>query len=96
MNSKPATQLNDSKIPATLLQAGAARFWLAVLCTGIGAGVSAVLLTRLLEIVQHLVWSGSGTHILDAATSVGAWRRVIVLLGAGVVVAASRKLWKLS
>jgi H+/Cl- antiporter ClcA len=39
-----------------------------------------------LEIVQHLVWAGSGTHILDAATHAGAWRHIMVLLGAGAVV----------
>jgi H+/Cl- antiporter ClcA len=48
--------------------------------------VSAIILTRLLEIVQHLVWAGSGTHILEAATRAGAWRHLIVLLGAGAVV----------
>jgi H+/Cl- antiporter ClcA len=57
-----------------------------VLCTGIGAGLSAVMLTRLLEMIQHLVWAGSGTHILEAATRAGAWRHIIVLLGAGAVV----------
>jgi len=48
--------------------------------------VSAVILTRLLEIVQHLVWAGSGTDILDAAARAGAWRHIFVLLGAGAVV----------
>jgi len=58
------TQPGDARIPTTFLQAGAARFWLAVLCVGIGGGVSAILLTRLLEIVQHLVWAGSGTDMI--------------------------------
>ena len=48
--------------------------------------MSAVILTRLLEIVQHLVWAGSGTDILDAAARAGAWRHIFVLLGAGAVV----------
>jgi len=86
MRSSHPAQPNDARIPATFLQAGAPRFWLAVLCIGIGAGISAVILTQLLEIVQHLVWAGSGTHILDAASHAGAWRHIIVLLGAGVVV----------
>ena len=86
MRSTHADQLNDAGIPATFLQAGAPRFWLAVLCTGIGAGVSAIILTRFLEIVQHFAWAGSGTHILDAATRAGAWRHILVLLGAGAVV----------
>lgn len=76
----------DEGIPATLLQAGAPRFWLAAIGTGIGAGVSAILLTRFLEIVQHLAWAGSGTHILMAAEHAGAWRHLLVLLGAGAIV----------
>jgi CIC family chloride channel protein len=79
-------QPNAAKIPTTFLQAGAARFWLAVLCIGIGAGISAILLTRLLDMVQHLVWAGSGTDILDAAAHAGVWRHLLVLLGAGAVV----------
>src|SRR5665213_1370759 len=86
MSSNHAAQPNDARIPATFLQPGAPRFWLAVLCIGIGAGVSAVILTRLLEIVQHIVWAGSGTNILDAAGRAGAWHRIIVLLSAGAVV----------
>jgi H+/Cl- antiporter ClcA len=86
MSSKTATRPNEAKIPATFLQAGASRFWLAVVGIGIGAGVSAALLTRLLEFVQHFVWSGSGTHILEAASRAGTWRHIIVLLGAGIVV----------
>ena len=86
MKLNQTTQSNDARIPATLLKAGAPRFWLAVLCIGIGAGASAVLLTRLLEIVQHLAWAGSGSHILEAAAGAGVWRHIIVLLGAGVVV----------
>ncbi len=69
-----------------MLEPGALRFWLAALFTGVGAGVSAIILTRLLEIVQHLTWAGSGTHILEAATHADAWRRVLVLLGAGTIV----------
>lgn len=80
-----AERVAAAKIPTTFLQAGAARFWLAVVCTGIGAGISAIALTRLLEIVQRAVWAGSGTHILEAAENAGALRHVIVLLGAGVV-----------
>jgi CIC family chloride channel protein len=86
MTLHQADQPDDARIPATLLQAGALRFWQAVLWTGIGAGVSAIVLTRLLESVQHLVWAGSGTHILDAAAHAGVWRHILALLGAGVVV----------
>jgi len=56
------------QIPSALTSSGAMRFWLAVVLTGIGTGVGAAALTRLLQIVQRLMWGGSGTDILDAAT----------------------------
>ncbi len=77
-------------IPATLVRPGAAPFWLAVLLTGIGTGIAAAALTRLLEIVQRSVWGGSGTDLLHAAERAGAWRHILVLLGAGVVTGAGQ------
>jgi CIC family chloride channel protein len=75
-----------TKIPATLLQAGAARFWVAVVVTGIGTGLGAIALTRLLELVQHWAWGGSGLDILEPATRAGAGHHVWVLLAAGGLV----------
>jgi len=72
-------------IPATLRWPGAGPFWVAIALTGIGTGLAAAALTKLLEVVQHLVWSGSGTNLLDAAEHAGAWRHILVLLAAGVV-----------
>ncbi|MEO8049704.1 MAG: chloride channel protein [Acidobacteriota bacterium] len=72
-------------IPSALARPGAVPFWLAVLLTGIGTGVAAAALTRLLELVQQIVWNGSGTNILNAAEHAGAWRHILVLLGAGTV-----------
>ena len=86
MKSNHAALGQETGIPATFLEAGAARFWLAVLGTGVGAGAGAGLLTRFLEIVQRLAWNGSGTHILEAAANATPWRHIIVLLGAGAVV----------
>jgi CIC family chloride channel protein len=77
-------------IPSTLARPGAAPFWLAVLLTGIGTGVGAAALTRLLEIVQRMVWGGSGTDLLHAAQQAGAWRHILALLGAGVVTGAGQ------
>jgi H+/Cl- antiporter ClcA len=77
------------RIPATLGQPGAAGFWIAVILTGLGAGVSALALTLLLEAVQHLMWPGPGT-LLDAASAASAWRHVLVLLGAGLVTGAGQ------
>src|SRR5579863_4098526 len=70
-------------IPATLARPGAAPFWLAVLLTGIGTGAAAAALTRLLELVQRLMWGGTGTNLLEAAEHAGAWQHILVLLGAG-------------
>jgi hypothetical protein len=53
-HSDHADQSNATRIPATLLEPGALRFWSPALFTGIGVGVSAIILTRLLEIFQHL------------------------------------------
>lgn len=72
-------------IPRTLLQPGAATFWLAVVLTGAGAGAGAAALTRLLEVVQQVTWSGTGRDILDAAARASTARHVLVLLGAGVL-----------
>ena len=79
------------QVPATLLQPGAASFYLATLMTGLGAGAAAALLTGLLDLVQHAAWPGSGT-LLDAAARQSAWRHVAVLLGAGVVTGAGQML----
>jgi len=77
-------------IPSTLAHPRAGHFWLAVVLTGIGTGVAAVALTRLLEVVQSLMWNGSGTDLLDAARRAGAWRHILVLLGAGIVTGAGQ------
>ena len=72
------------------MQPGAARFWLVVILTGVGAGISAALLTRLLEVVQHFMWPGTGDTLLEAASQAGAWRHVLVLLGAGLLTGAGQ------
>jgi chloride channel protein, CIC family len=89
----PSTPNLDA-IPSTLQRPGAARFWLAVLLTGVGTGIGAAALTRLLEVVQRLAWNGSGTNILDAAEHAGAWRHILVLLGAGVLTGAGQLILK--
>jgi H+/Cl- antiporter ClcA len=81
---------DKDRIPSTLAHSGAVAFWLAVLLTGIGTGLAAAALTRLLEMVQRLVWGGSGTNLLDAAQHADAWRHIVVLLGAGLVTGAGQ------
>ncbi|HUK35109.1 MAG TPA: chloride channel protein [Vicinamibacterales bacterium] len=77
-------------IPARLSDRAAVRFWLAVLLTGACTGLAAGALTKLLEVVQHAAWSGSGTNILQAAEHATASRHVLVLLGAGLITAAGQ------
>ncbi|QXX76379.1 chloride channel protein [Methylovirgula sp. HY1] len=72
-----------SLIPVTLTSPGAARFWTAIIITGIGAGISAAVLTSLLAVVQHFIWPPSHADILEAATQASAWHHILVLLGAG-------------
>jgi CIC family chloride channel protein len=79
-------------IPSTLARPGAARFWLAVLLTGVGAGVGAAVLTRLLEAVQRLMWRGTGTDLLVAASAAPPSRHLAVLLGAGLLTGAGQLL----
>lgn len=77
------TDASDA-IPVTLLSPGAARFWLVVVLTGLGAGISAALLTSLLFVVQHAVWPLPHADLLDAAASAPPWRHLAVLFGAGI------------
>ncbi len=81
----PMPEKNPDSIPSTLHSPRAAPFWFAVLATGAGAGLSAALLTRILEFVQREMWGGSGTDILAAAQSTPAMRHILILAGAGVV-----------
>jgi H+/Cl- antiporter ClcA len=67
------------------MRSGAAKFWLAVVLTGFGTGAGAAALTSLLGVVQHLMWPDPGASLLDAAAQAGAWRHVLVLLGAGIL-----------
>jgi chloride channel protein, CIC family len=66
----------------------AAAFWAAVLLTGVGAGIAAAILTKLLFFVQLRVWPGP--HLLDAAAQASALRHLLVLLAAGGVTGAGQ------
>lgn len=82
--------MSQSTIPSTLDRPAAGQFWLAVLLTGIGAGLSAALLTRLLQLVQHVMWPDHGANLLEAAAHAATWRHIVVLLGAGLVTGAGQ------
>ena len=80
----------DSTIPTTLDHRSAGRFWLAVLLTGVGAGIGAVILLRLLQVVQHVMWSDPGATLLNAAAQASALRHILVLIGAGLLTGAGQ------
>jgi H+/Cl- antiporter ClcA len=81
-DEKPAPTSRD-RIPSTLAQPGAAGFWLAVVLTGVGTGIGAGALTRLLDLVQRLAWPGDPS-LLRAAAHAEPLRHLLVLAGAGV------------
>jgi len=66
------------------------RFWLAIVLTGLGTGVSAAALTLILNAVQHYVWAAADTDLLDAASKATPWRHVLVLVGAGLATGAGQ------
>jgi CIC family chloride channel protein len=79
---------DPSGIPPTLKSPRAAVFWAVVLLTGTGAGVAAAILTKLLFLVQRLLWPGP--RLLDAAQAASAWHHVWVLSAAGVLTGAGQ------
>jgi CIC family chloride channel protein len=85
---------NSGAIPATLFLRGAARFWVAVLLTGVGTGLGAAALTRLLELIQHVAWGGSPTNILEAAGHASVARHILVLICGGILTGAGQLLLK--
>jgi CIC family chloride channel protein len=80
---------NAWRIPPTLATPGARAFWRATILTGVGAGLAAVGLTRLLELVQAFAWTGRtgspGATLLDAARAAPAARHIVILLAAGAL-----------
>jgi CIC family chloride channel protein len=81
-------------IPSTLWQPAAARFWFAIILTGIGTGLGAAGLTRLLELTQRLAWHGSATNVLEAAQHASIARHVLVLVAGGALTGLGQVLLK--
>src|SRR5580692_3686442 len=89
-----AVAKNGGTIPPTLAHPGALRFWLAVCLIGTSTGLAAAALTRLLEVVQHVAWRGSGTNILAAARQASGSRHLVVLLAAGILTGVGQVILK--
>ena len=80
-----------ANVPATLRDPGAIRFWIAIVLTGLAAGLGAALLTALLKEVQLISWGTSDPAELgDAARGATASRHIAMLLGAGLLTGAGQ------
>ena len=79
-------QSAGAKVPATLRDPGAIRLWIAVVLTGISAGLGAALLTLLFKAAQGLAWGASEpSALLEAARQASPRRHVELLVGAGLL-----------
>jgi chloride channel protein, CIC family len=68
----------------------AMRFWIAAVLTGVGTGIATGALTKLLELMQHVSWGGTGLDLLQPASQAAPWQHLVNLLGAGVLVAGGQ------
>ena len=74
------------RVPATLRDPGAIRFWLVIVLTGFCAGISAALLTLLFDVTQEIAWgAASPSALLEAARQAPPELHIGLLLGAGLV-----------
>ena len=64
-----------------------ATFWLVLVLTGIGAGLSGGVLMRLLYAAQHVAWSEGTAGLYTALVDASAGRKILVLGTAGLLVA---------
>ncbi len=87
----PLSRRAGAKVPATLRDPGAIRFWTAIVLTGLCAGVGAALLTLLFDAAQALAWgAASPSGLLEAAWQASPERHIGLLLAAGLATSASQ------
>jgi CIC family chloride channel protein len=80
-----------AKVPTTLRDPGAIPFWIAVVLTGLCAGLGAALLTLLFDAAQQLAWGAAGpSELLQAARQASPQRHLGLLLGAGLAISVSQ------
>jgi chloride channel protein, CIC family len=94
--SKPeARPKSGGTVPATLRDAGAIRFWIAVALTALCAGLGAAGLTLLFKAAQAFAWGAAEpSELIEAARQASPERHVGLLLGAGLMVSLSQ--WALT
>jgi CIC family chloride channel protein len=75
------------RVPATLRDPGAIRFWIAVVLTGLCAGLAAALLTLLFNAVQQIAWgAASPSALFEAARQATPELHIGLLFGAGLAI----------
>jgi chloride channel protein, CIC family len=80
-----------AKVPATLRDPGGIRFWIAIVLTGLCAGLGAALLTVLFDVVQDLAWGAADPAALfEAARQASPQRHIGLLLAAGLATSVSQ------
>ena len=87
VRSDAAEPRSGAKVPATLRDPGAIRFWIAVVLTGLCAGLGAALLTLLFDATQELAWGAAEpSALLEAAWQASPQRHLGLLLAAGLAI----------
>jgi chloride channel protein, CIC family len=77
----------SAKVPATLRDPGAIRFWIAIALTGLYAGLGAAFLTMLFDLAQELAWGAAEpSALIEAARQASPQRHLALLFGAGLLV----------
>ncbi len=80
-----------AKVPPTLRDPGAIPFWIAIVLTGLCAGLGAALLTLLFEAAQQLAWGVTEpSALLEAARQASPQRHLALLLAAGLAISVSQ------
>ena len=69
--SSGAAATTGANVPATLRDPGAIRFWIAIVLTGLCAGLGAAALTWLFKVVQELAWGVADPSALIEACADG-------------------------
>src|SRR6202046_155551 len=81
----------SAKVPATLRDPGGIRFWIAIVLTGLCAGLGAALLTVLFDVAQELAWGAADPAALfEAVRQASPQRHLGLLLGAGLATSVAQ------
>ena len=84
--SSGAGATTGANVPATLRDPGAIRFWIAIVLTGLCAGLGAAALTWLFKVVQELAWGvADPSALIEAARKASPLLHIAMLLSAGLV-----------